>query len=113
MKEMTTIQREFLKNATEKARLRNVTVNGKCATVAFLEYNAPDELKEKFKEYDHSDGHFYYITWFVWNGARSYYTDEKISSDYSFLTSKEEGNEIYKQLKTAKTISIKVPDELF
>lgn len=106
MNELTQIQRYFLKEATEKARLRNVTVNGKRATVVWLEYEAPDELKEEFKKQDNSDGHYYYITMYIWNGCKSYYTDKEISTDYTYLTSKAEGNEIYKQLKATKTLSI-------
>lgn len=106
MKDMTQIQRYFLNEATEKARLRDMTVNGKRATVVFLEYKAPEEMKEEFKKQDNSDGHFYYITFYIWNGTRSYYTNKEISTDYTYITSKIEGNEIYKQLKATKTLTI-------
>lgn len=106
MKELSQIQRYFLTKATEKARVKNVTVNGKRATVVFLEYEAPDEMKEEFKKQDGSDGHYYYITIYIWNGARSYYTNKEISTDYTYITSKAEGNEIYKQLKATKTLTI-------
>ena len=104
MKEMTQLQRYFLTKATEKARLRQVTVNGYPATVSFGEYEAPDELKEEFKKQDGSDGHYYYITFYIWTGrVKSYYTGKTISVDYTYITTKAEGNEIYKQLKATKT----------
>lgn len=106
MKEMTQLQRYFLSKATEKARIRNVTVNGNRATVVFKEYEAPEELKEEFRKQDNSDGHYYYITMYIWNGCKSYYTGKEISVDYTYITDKAEGNEIYKQIKANKTLNI-------
>ena len=106
MKEMNQIQGYYLRYATEKARLQNVTVNGNRATVVFSEYEAPEEMKAEFKKYDGSDGHYYYITMYIWNGVKSYYTGKEISTAYPYITSKTEGNEIYKQLKATKTLTI-------
>lgn len=100
---MTTLQRYFVNKATEKARLRNVTVNGNPATVAFSEYEAPEKDIEEFRKQDGTDGHFFYVTFYIWSGNRSYWTDKPISVAYHYLTTKEEGNEIYKQLKATKT----------
>lgn len=106
MKELNQVQAYFLKYAIEKARLRNVTVNGNRATVVFSEYEAPEEMKSEFKKYDGSDGHYYYITIYSWNGVKSYYTGKEISTEHNYITSKTEGNEIYKQLKATKTLTI-------
>lgn len=106
MKEMNELQRYFARYATEKARIRNVTVNGKRATVVFKEYEAAEKDKEEFKKYDGSDGHYYYITMYIWNGCKSYYTDKEISIEYTYITDKAEGNEIFKQLKATKTLNI-------
>lgn len=106
MKEMNQIQSYFAKYAIEKARIRNATVNGKRATVVFKEYEASEKDKEEFKKYDGSDGHYYYITMYIWNGCKSYYTDKEISTEYTYITDKAEGNEIFKQLKATKTLNI-------
>lgn len=104
---MNTIEMYYAVCATEKARLRNVTVNGKRATVVFKEYEAPEEMKEEFKKLDNSDGHYFYITFYIYNGARSYYTNKEISTDHTFITTKEEGNNIYRQLKANKEINMR------
>lgn len=103
---LTQTQAYFLKQAVEKARLQNVTVNGNRATVVFSEYEAPEEMKSEFKKYDGSDGHYYYITMYIWNGVKSYYTGKEISTAHTYITNKTEGNEIYKQLKATKTLTI-------
>lgn len=102
------IETTFITRADEKARIRNALVNGKKATVVFSEYIAPDELKEEFKKYNGTDGHMYFITFYIWNGAKSYYTNKDISTDYSYLTTKEEGNQIYKTLKNSKSLEIEL-----
>ena len=99
MLDMTEIQKYYVARANEKARLRNITVNGNRATVVFSEYVAPEELIDEFRKEDGTDGHFYYITFFIWNGVRSYWTDKEISTKYTFLTNREEGNEIYKEIR--------------
>lgn len=97
---MSTLQRYFANKATEKARLRNITVNGERATVAFSEFKAPESDIEEFRKQDGTDGHFYYITLYIWHkNVKSYWTDKQISTEYIYMTSKEEGNEIYKQIK--------------
>lgn len=107
MKEITQLQRYFLSEATEKARLRGATVNGHPATVVFKEYEAPEEMKEEFKKQDGSDGHYYYIIMYIKTGnVKSYYTGKTISVDHTYITSKTEGNEIYKQLKATKSLTI-------
>lgn len=109
MKEMTQLQRYFLNEATEKARIRNIKVNGYKATAVFKEYEAPEELKEEFQKQDNSDGHFYYITFYIWTGkVKSYWTNKDISIEYSFLTTKNEGNAIYKQIKANGEIAIDI-----
>lgn len=106
-----TIQSYYAVRATEKARLKNVTVNGSKATIVFKEYQAPNDLKEEFRKLDNSDGHYYYITIYLWNGCKSYYTGKEISADRTYITTKEEGNEIYKQLKETGEYSFTGEDE--
>ena len=99
-REMNDIQKYFENKSKEKARLRNVLVNGNRATVIFLEHNVPESDIEELQKYDAgSDGHYYYIRFCIWNGSRSYWNDKEISTAYNFLTTKAEGNQIYKQLK--------------
>ncbi len=106
------IKAYFCKEAIEKARIKGIKVNGEKATAVFKEYNAPEELKEEFKKTDNSDGHFYYITFYVWHkNVISYYDGKSISTAHNVLTTKEEGNAIYKQLKANGEITVKF-DEL-
>lgn len=100
---MSTLQRYFVNKATEKARIRNITVNGKPATVSFSEYEAPESDIEEFRKQDGTDGHFYYITFYIWHGHTSYWTDKAVSIAHYYLTTKAEGNKIYKQIKATNT----------
>ena len=109
MKELTSIQRYFASKATEKARLRGVTVNGSPATVAFSEYQAPESDVEEFRKQDGSNGHFYYITFYIKTGnVKSYYTGKAVSVDYTYLATKAEGNAIYKELSNTKTFTFNI-----
>lgn len=56
--DLSTLQRYFVNKATEKARIRNITVNGEKATVVFSEYQAPESDIDDFHREDNSDGHF-------------------------------------------------------
>lgn len=105
-RDMNQLQAYFLNKATEKARLRNVLVNGNKATVIFSEYKAPDSDVNEFREYDGSDGHYFYITFCVWSGCKSYWTDKDISVAYKYITTKTEGNEIYKTIKATGKFEI-------
>ena len=101
------IRAYFCSKATEKARIRNIKVNGEKATAIFSEYNAPEEMKEEFRKQDNSDGHFFYISFCIWHkGVISYYTEKSISIKHNYSTTKEEGNAIYKQLKAHGEITI-------
>lgn len=105
------IQSNFLKKAEEKARIRDITVNGYKATVVFSEYKAPDDMVEAFKQYDGSDGHFYYVTFYVWNRyTKSYYTRKNVSVSYEYSTTKEEGNALFTEIKKSKSININFSD---
>lgn len=96
---MDTLQKYFAYRATEKARIKNVQVNGNRATVVFSEYKAPESDVEEFRKQNGTDGHYYYIIMYIWNGVKSYWNDKEISTEYVYMTTKEEGNEIYKQIK--------------
>lgn len=85
---------------TVKAKLRNVKVNGKSATVTFTEYQAPESDIEKFRSYDGSDGHYYFIV-ITTDYFNAYYNSMQTISNV-YLTSKHEGNYIYALLKTKK-----------
>lgn len=100
------IERTFITKAIEKARIKDIKINGRKATAVFSEYIAPDELKAEFEKYNGTDSHMYFITFYIWNGARSYYTGKEISTDRSYLTSKAEGNEIYRKLKSTNELEI-------
>ena len=104
---MTGLQRYFINKATEKARIRNITINGEPATAVFSEYQAPESDIEEFRKHDGTDGHFYYITFFIWHKhIKSYWTGKNISVPHYYLTTKAEGNEIYKILKETKAYNI-------
>ena len=104
---LSQVQAYYLKYAAEKARLRNVKVNGYPATVVFSEYKAPENLVAEFKAQDNSNGHFYYITTYVWKDkVKSYYTGKPISVCTPYLATKEEGNKIYNRLKETKELTI-------
>lgn len=100
MKEASHIQKYFIRNAIEKARIRNIKVNGERATVVFSEYKAPESDVEEFRKVDGSDGHYFYITFYIWHkNVTSYWTDKPISTEYIYTTDKNEGNEIFKRIK--------------
>lgn len=100
---MSTLQRYFINKATEKARIQNVKVNGESATAVFSEYQAPEKDIEEFRKQDGTDGHFFYITFYIWHkNIKSYWTDKPISTAHHYMTTKSEGNEIYKILRAAK-----------
>ena len=85
--------------AVVKAKLHNVIVNGKPATLTFTEYEAPEADREEFGKYDGSDGHYYFLVVTLVGRWSIYYNcPTKLSQVY--LTSKEEGNRIYKTAKT-------------
>lgn len=108
MKELTgdTIKSYYLNKATEKARIKNITINGQRATAVFLEYEAPAELIPEFEKQDGSDGHFFYIVFYMWAGVKSYYTGKDIATAHNYITDKTEGNAIYKQIKATKQFDI-------
>lgn len=103
--ELSAIQQYYMNKATEKARVKGVTVNGWPATVVFSEYEAPENLIADFQSQDGTDGHFYYIEMFIWQGLKSYCTGKEISSGHRYMTDKEEGNKIYRQLLKTKSLS--------
>ena len=94
---MSEIQRYYIRNAKQKAILKNVKFNGESATVKFLEYEAPEKDILLFQEEDGTDGHFFYIVVSVryfdnyWEAMRT--------TVYDFITDKETGNQIYKDIK--------------
>ena len=53
-------------------------------------------------------GHYFYVTFFIWNGLTSYWTDKEISVRYTYLTTKEEGNRIYTEIKRTKKFDGKI-----
>lgn len=107
MRRPNMIESIYLKKAEEKARIRDITVNGDKATIVFSEYKAPDDMVEAFKQYDGSDGHFYYVTFYVWHKhITSYYTKKNVSISYEYLTTKEEGNALFTEIKKSKPINI-------
>lgn len=103
--DMTQIQRYYIGKADEKARIRNITVNGYKATAMFSEYNAPDDMVAEFEK-EGETGHYFYVTFFIWNGLTSYWTDKEISVRYTYLTTKEEGNRIYAEIKRTKKFEL-------
>jgi hypothetical protein len=106
---MSAIQRYFVNKATEKARIKNVKINGERATVVFSEYQAPENDVEEFRKQDGTDGHFFYITFYIWHKhVKSYWTDKKISTAYYYMTDKTEGNEIYKTIKATNSYDFKI-----
>ena len=105
--DMTQIQRYYIGKADEKARIRNIIVNGYKATVMFSEYNAPDDMVGEFEK-EGETGHYFYVTFFIWNGLTSYWTDKEISVRYTYLTTKEEGNRIYTEIKRTKKFDGKI-----
>lgn len=107
--DLSTLQRYFVNKATEKARIRNITVNGEKATVVFSEYQAPESDIDDFHREDNSDGHFFYITFYIWNNnVKSYWTDKPVSTEYIYLTDKVEGNKIYRQIKATKKFDLDI-----
>lgn len=92
------IQTVYLKHAKSKAKLRKVKFNGKDATIEFLEYEAPEKDIPLWQEETGTDGHFYYIT------ARTTYFDnywqQTRNIKWIFVTDKETGNEVYKEIKS-------------
>lgn len=103
--EISVIQQYYMNKAKEKARIKGVKVNGYPATVVFSEFEAPENMIADFQNQDGTDGHFYYIEMFICKGLTSYYTGKEVLSSHRFMTDKEEGNEIYKQLKKTKSLS--------
>lgn len=101
---MTEIQRYFCKYADFKKKLSHIVVNGKEADVYFNEYAADPELIETFMREAGDNGHYFYIT------IRTKYYDNYWKEDrynyVSYLTTKEEGNQIYKAMKTNKHYDI-------
>ena len=111
MTKVNMIQMVALKQAREKARIRDITVNGDKATAVFSEYTAPENLIEEYRQYDGSDGHYYFITFYIWHKqVKSYYTGKNISIDYNFSTTKEEGNALFTEIKQSKSININLND---
>lgn len=92
--------------AKERAKIKNVMVNGKIATVTFTEYQAPKSDVEEFRKYDGSDGHYYYLVVTTRTDyINTYYNSAETVSEI-YLTDKQEGNEIYKQIKATGTLNI-------
>lgn len=99
------IQGYFAKKATEKAKIKKVTVNGKPATVTFKEYKATAEQQEEFKRINESGHYFYIIITTKTDFINTYYGKKETVSEI-YITTKQEGNEIYKQLKATKKLKI-------
>ena len=101
---MTEIQRYFAKYADFKKKLSHIAVNGKEADVYFNEYAAEPQLVATFQKEAGDDGHYFYIT------IRTKYYDNYWKQErynyITYLTSKEEGNEIYKVMKLNKHYDI-------
>lgn len=97
---MTPIQRYFAKYADFKKKLSHIAVNGKDADVYFNEYAAEPYMIETFRKEAGDDGHYFYIT------VRTKYYDEYWKAErynyITFLTTKEEGNAVYKAMKATK-----------
>ena len=98
------LQRCFSKYAEFKAKIRNVMVNGKICNVTFTEYKAPENDVEEWRKYNGSDGHFYYII--ISTKIYEPYYGREMTRSTVYLTNREEGNEIYKQIKATNTLII-------
>jgi hypothetical protein len=100
---MNELQKYFFKKATLKTSLKNVKFNGEDAVVKFYEYIAPDDDIEEFRNYDGSDGHYYYVE-FITKYNDNYWKKRRNINNI-FITTKENGNQIYKILKQTGEIN--------
>lgn len=106
---LTQIQRYAFGKATEKARIRGITVNGDKATVRFAEFTAPESDVEEYRKQDGTDGHYFYVIFDVWHSAvKSYWTGKQRSVEYIYLTDKAEGNEIFKKISATKAFDFEI-----
>lgn len=108
--DMTLGQRYYCRYGVEAHRIRHITVNGDRATASFCEYQAPPELVPEFQKTEGTDGHFWYITFFIWRkGATSYWTDKPVSTPYHYVaSSKEEWDAILKQITETKKFEVEL-----
>lgn len=104
---LTQIQRYAFGKATEKARIRNITVNGDKATVRFAEFTAPEKEVDEYRKQDGTDGHYFYVIFDIWHEqVKSYWTGKVRPVEYIYLIDKAEGNEIFKQISVSKSFEI-------
>lgn len=102
---LTEIQRYFAKYATEKAKIRNATINGKPATITFSEYKATEDQRDELRKMNEAD-HFYFITISTKSDYINAYYNKKVTITETYVTTKQEGNDIYRQLKATKAMNI-------